>query len=223
MSLTLLALVCVLSAYTLSFKIAQRAWARYRQARKRRYQGGIEMALMEADVADVTRALRPRRPGDGLIVEELLLNFIRQLRGPAFDRLQHAAIRLGIVERNLKRLRSPSRYARGRALYALGELRVAEAVAPIVAALPNERLDLKLVALRALAAIGDPAAIPHFLAAAEQLPKAMSVRLASLILEFGAPGRSGVNALIARDPASFPPRVLVEILQLAAAAGEGAG
>ena len=126
---------------------------------------------MEADVADVTDALRPRRLGDGVIVEELLLHFIRQLRGPAFDRLQLAAIRLGIVGRNLRRLHSPSRYARGRALFALGELRVGAAVGPIVAALERERLDLKLVALRALAAIGDPAAIPYFVAAVEYLRK----------------------------------------------------
>jgi HEAT repeat protein len=222
MSLTLLALVCLLSAYTLAFKVLQRSWAGYRRKRKKKYQGGIEKALMEASVEEVTRALRPRRIGDGLIVEELLLNFIRQLKGPAFERLQHAAIRLGIVERNLKRLRSPSRFERGRALYALGELRIPEAVEPIARALGRERLDLKLVALRALAAIGDPESIPQFLEAAETLPKAMSVRLASLLLEFGAPGRKGVQTLIARNPGSFPPRVLVEILQLAAAAGEEA-
>lgn len=219
-SLSLLALVCLLSVYTLAFKILQRGWALYRQARKRQYQGGIEMALMEADLAEVARALRPRRLGDGRIVEELLLNFIPHLKGPAFDRLQKAAIQLGIVERNLRRLRSPSRHARGRALYALGALRAGTAVGAIVDSLKRERLDLQLVALRALAAIGDPAAIPPFLAAAENIPKAMSVRLASLMLEFGAAGRSGVQALIARSPGNFPPRVLIEILQLAASAGE---
>ena len=219
MSLALLALVCLLSVYTLAFKVLQRAGALYRLARGQFYRGGIEKALMDADLDEVVRALEPRRLGDGRIVEELLVGFARHLDGPAFERLQQAASRLGIVGKNIRRLRSPRRHVRGRAMNALGVLRVGAAVGDILAVLERERLDLQLVALRALAAIDDPAAIPYFLTAAERLPNAMLVRLASLMLEFGPPGAAGVHALVARHPASFPPRVLVEILRLSVDAG----
>lgn len=96
---------------------------------------------------------------------------------------------------------------------ALGFMRAPEAVPALVCAVAVERLELKLAALRSLAAIGDPAALPAFVQASLTLPPPLLPRLASLVLEFGSPGRDAAREIINRHPHSFPPGVVADILQ----------
>jgi hypothetical protein len=96
-------------------------------------------------------------------------------------------------------------------------MRAPQAVVGILDILGREPMDMKLVALRSLAAIGNPAVLPYFLKAADRLPPPMLPRLASLMLEFGAPARHWIGELINRHREAFPPRVIQEVLKETAA------
>ncbi|TBR26023.1 hypothetical protein EPO15_01045 [bacterium] len=215
-ALTSLAGVLVVSAVH-----GARAYAR--RARRKAYEEGIQAALGKAEAEALASALRSRIAGDGAVVEDALFGVLRRTDGPAAERLRQAALRLGLFERNLKALRSPSRGERVAAMQALGVLRAKQAVVPILSSFESESLDVRLVALKALADIGDPAAVPQFVAAAYTLPRVMVVRLAAMLPRFGPPGRRGVQVLVARFPASFPPRVMMDLLRQAALEPGGAG
>lgn len=215
-NLALLCLVCASYACAFLFMAYQRVRTRYRRSRREVYEDAVLGALKGGPAEELAAALRPRMPGDSGAVEEALLAVLRRMRGAQAERLREAALRLGLYERHLRALRSARPDERGRAMQALGALRAPQAVAPLLAGLERESLALKLVSLQALADIGDPEAVPHVIAAAYQLPRVMVLRLAQLLLRFGPPGRRGVQVLVARFPASFPPRVLLEVLRQAA-------
>lgn len=204
----------------MAYILAYRAWMSlrlaYRRTRARLYAPGVELVLMEESPAAVLAAFRPRRWGDDDIVLEVILDAMQNLSGPPFELLRRTAIELGLVERCLADLRARRSLRRGRAMEALGLMRAPQAIVALLDILEKEPMDLKLVALRALAQIGDPAVLPYFLKTAESLSPAMMVRLASLLLEFGPPGRQALSELVNRRPESFPPRVMRLILQEAA-------
>ena len=152
----------VLFVFTILFRIYQHLRLRYRTARRRLYDPAIEKVLMEEPLEEVIAALRPRRWGDGSVVQEVMVDNMRYLKGPPFDTLCTAAQRLGVVERNLAALKSRSKLRRGTAMDALGVMRAPQAVVGIIAILDQESMDMRLVALRALAAIGNPASLPTF-------------------------------------------------------------
>lgn len=219
-NLALCAGVLALVAAVPACEAFARARARYRDSRRRAYEDALRGALGGTDPEALAAALAPRLPGDAVVVEESLLAVLRGLRGPQGERLREAALRLGLYERHLRALRSPGRPERVRAMRALGVLRAKQAVAPLLAGFEAESLELKRLALKTLADIGDPAAVPHFVAAAYALPRVEVVPLAAMLLRFGPPGRRGVQTLVARFPASFPPRVMMEVLRQAAAGPE---
>lgn len=220
-NLALCAGVVALSAVVLAFAAVARARARRRGSRRKAYEDALRGALAGTDPAALAAALAPRLPGNGAAAEEALLAVLRGLGGPQGERLREAALRMGLYERHLRALRSPRRPERVRAMRALGALRAKQAVAPLLAGFEAESLELKRVSLKTLADIGDPAAVPHFVAAAYALPRIEVVPLAAMLLRFGPPGRRGVQTLVARFPASFPPRVMMEVLRQAAAGPEG--
>lgn len=212
-SLGLFWLVVALSAYMLLFRFYHSTRARYRASRALLYRPAVELALMEESQERIESALRPRRWGDADVIQDVLSEAMRHLQGPPFDALRTAALRLGLVARAQRALQARALHQRERAMEALGFLRVAEAVPSLIRALSEERMELKLGALRALAAIGDPAALPAFVAAAETLPPPLLPRLASLALEFGPPGRDAAREIVNRHPRSFPPGVVADLLQ----------
>lgn len=216
-TIALLWLVLAMAAYLVVFRAYHRARREYRSRRLAAYQPAIELVLMEEPHAAVVAALTPRLAGDGDCVQELVTENMRHLSGPPFETLRRASVELGFVDDNLRALRSWDRHRRGHAMERLGLLRCEEAVPGLVRALAREDLDLKLVAMRALAAIGDPAALPPILDAAAALPPGLLPRLASVMLEFGAPGRDAVRELMNRRAADFPqasvPALLKELSQ----------
>lgn len=215
-SFVLFAVVCALMAYILAYRLWLLARHKYRQRRRALYEPGIEKVLLEEDPKTILEAFRPRRWGDADIVLDVILDSAQHLTGPPFELLRRTAFELGLVERCLRELRCRRTLRRGRAMEALGLLRVPQAVVALIDILEKEPLDLKLTALRALAQIADPAVIPYFLRAAQTLPPPVMVRLVSLLLEFGAPGRAALPELIQRRPEAFSPRVMRLILQEAA-------
>lgn len=220
-TLVLAWIVLVLFVYMLVFRLYHALRGRYRAGRAALYEPAVELALLEEPLDRVVSAFRPRRLGDAGVVQEVLLAAMQHLKGAPFETLRQVAFRLGLIERNLRALKSRDRHARGNAMEALGVMRAPQGIVGILDVLRLESLDLQLVALRALAAIGDPAVLPYVLEAAGGLPPPLLPRAASLLLEFGPPGRKAVAELVNRHAASFPPRVLRETLQqLAEEAGD---
>lgn len=216
-SVFLLGAVILLTAYMIAFRSYHRARRHYRAGRAALYRPAIEQVLMEEPLDAVVATLRPRRWGDLDIVQEVMIESMRHLAGPPFETLKQAAGRLGLVEKDVAALRSPNPHRRGRAMDALGVMRSRLAVPALLAALDREPLDLKLVALRALAAIGDPAVLPAFKAEADRVPPTILPRLISLVFEFGPEGRRAAIEIINRRSSALPPIAIRDILvQLAA-------
>lgn len=212
--------VALLAAYMLLFRLYHAARLHWSARRGAVFQKGVELVLLEEPLEAVVEAFRPRYPGDRSVAETELTGAMRHLRGAPFDALGAAARRLGLVDSNLARLRSLRRRQRARAAENLGLMRCPEALEPLIALVRDDAPEVKLIALRSLALIGDPRALPAFVEVSDKLSPAMMVRLASLMMEFGSPARPFIAQLIARHPKAFPPRVMRLLLVEAAAAAE---
>lgn len=212
-SIVLFVLVSLLFAYVGLFKAYHLMRQSYREKRKALFRKGIELALMEEPVEQIVEALRPRRPLDAEIVEDVLVDSMRHLKGPPFEALREAALRLGCIERNLRWLKSRERHLRGRAMETLGLMRSKQGGQAILATLSLQPIDLQLVAMRALTSIGDAAALPRFLEICDKLPEPMLTRVASLMLDFGPAAHPHIRELFNKHPGAFPPRVFEEVLK----------
>lgn len=212
-SIGLFWIVVFLSVFMLCFRGYYYLRRRYEKSRKALYEPAVEQVLMEAPLEEILNTLRPKRWGDRLIVQGVILEAMRHLTGPPFLTFKYAAERLGFIERNIKDLDAANPHRRGMAIEALGIMRCTEAIGKLQELLLHERMNLKLVALRSLTAIGDPAVLPSFVAASDFLQPAVLIRLASLIMEFGPIGRPTIVELVNRHPEGFHPRALAELLK----------
>ena len=204
--------VILLAFYMVAFRAYHRLRARYRNSRAALYRPAIELVLMEEPYERVLETLRPRRWGDADVVQEVMIESMRHLAGPPFETLRRCALDLGLVAQDIATLRSGGRHRRGRAMEALGIMHSREGVPGLVAALDKEPLDLRLVALRALAAIGDESALPAFVAQADRVPRPLLPRLISLTFEFQEPGRRAAAEIINKYPQALPPAAVRDIL-----------
>lgn len=212
-SLAFLCLVCLMFASMIVLRLYHQTLHRYREARRKLYRSAVGKVLADAPLAEVVEAFRPKRWGDASIAQDVMIDAMRHLTGPPFELLSRAAQRLDVIERNLNWLRSRNKHRRGQAMEALGLMRTPQAVVGIIDILENEPLDMKLVALRALASIGDPHVLPYFVRISDELPPPMMPRLVSLMLEFGRAGHDKISEIINRHPECFSPRVLAELMR----------
>lgn len=212
-TIVLLMIVLAMSVYLLVLRAWIRLRTRYRAGRAALYRPAIELVLMEEPYEAIREALRPRRWGDGDIVQEVMVESMRHLEGEPFETLCRAARDLGFVADNERGLGSRDRHRRGHAMERLGLLRAHNSVPRIVELLVGERMDMQLVALRALAAIGDPSVLPHFVAVAGRMPPGLLPRTASMMLEFGVPGRDAVRELLNLRAADFPDASVPDLLK----------
>ncbi|HAH06640.1 MAG TPA: hypothetical protein DCM05_08970 [Elusimicrobia bacterium] len=217
MSIVFFWAVVALFVYIGLFKAYHRLRRKYRERRKAVFRLGVELTLMEEPYEKIVEAFRPRRLGDLDISKEVLVDSIRHLTGDPQRALLRVAGDLGFVEHTLRRLKAGSRHTRGRAMEDLGLLHCSQAIVAILSIMDQESLDLKIVALRSLAAIGDPAALPYFLRAADTLPPTLIPRLASLMLEFGPKSHPYVQQLINQHGDEFPSLLFEELLKELAA------
>ena len=211
-SIALFWLVLALTAYLLLLRTYHHFWALWRARRRKVFEPAVEKVLLEEPFEDVLAAFQPLLPGDEEAAQAVMTEAMTHLLGPPFETLRTAARRLGFVELNLSRLQSTRRHIRGRAMEILGIMHVAESRGALIRAAYEERLDLKLVALRSLALIKDPKDLVHFVAVARRLSPAMLVRLASLMMEFGPSAKPYIVELISQHPAAFPERAMKLLL-----------
>lgn len=211
-SVVLFAIVVCLAGYMLGFRAYHRLRREYRERRAALYRPAIELVLMEEPYQTVLAALRPRRASDSEIAQEVAIESMRHLEGAPFETLSRACGDLRWVDDDLRALRERGRRRRGRAIDALGVMRAKRAIPELVAALGREDLELRLVVLRALAAIGDPAALPALVDESDRLPRPLLPRLVSLVFEFGSEGRAAAAEIVNRHPRDFPPGAVKDIL-----------
>lgn len=212
-SIALFWIVILLAFYMLFYRTYYNLRERYNKSRKALYDPVVEMVIMEEPMENIIECLRPKRWGDTQIIQGVILDAARHLTGPPFETLKSAAEKLGFLELDRLELHSKSPHKRGRAMEALGIMRCVEAEGRLKELLLSEPMNLKLVALRALTAMGDPAILPAFIQVSDRLQPSVMVRLASLMLEFGRPGREAIVELVNRHPEGFHPRALAELLR----------
>ncbi len=209
----------LLILFMLMLRLYYLARRRYINSRRPIYEPAIELALTEEPQEKISAALKVRRWGDTEVVSEVLLEAMRHLTGHPFKLLQTAASELGLIEFNLRLIHSRSKLRRGKAMEALGIMRAQPGIKALASLLPELTMDMKLVALRALALIGEPSALPCFMSTSHSIPQAMLPRLASLMLEFGNPALPYIQDLIKEHPKAFSPASL-RILQAETALAE---
>jgi HEAT repeat protein len=90
--------------------------------------------------------------------EPTAVTLLGKVRGDAHRGLAEVFERRGVTERAMADLTHRDPVRRARAAELLGDLRLTEAVKPLCMLLNDHRADVRVVAVRALGAIGDPAA-----------------------------------------------------------------
>jgi HEAT repeat protein len=120
-----------------------------------------------------------------------------KVRGEAHQALAEVFARRGLTGRALRQLRHYDAVRRARAAEMLGNLRLAEAVGPVCQLLADRRPEVRVVAVRALGAIGHPdAAGPLIDALAREVPAHM---VADALARIGQPALPAVQAALRSD------------------------
>ncbi len=147
-------LVSALIASMVIHKTIRNQLDTYHDHRRALYQTRVIdfLSLEDASLAP----LRPLRPNDALVVEELLLRHAENLRGDLGNRLREAFEQLGYVDREIRRLGSRQDWIRVEAAHRLGLMRSPLALKPLRSCLRKAPRDLWLAASHAMATI-DPA------------------------------------------------------------------
>lgn len=96
---------------------------------------------------------------DAVVFAALLRSFSAQLQGAARERISQYFESNGHVRSALEDLSSRRAWRRAGAAYALGDMGSSAAVAPLVAALEDERREVRASAARSLGQLGEPAAV----------------------------------------------------------------
>ena len=159
-SAALLALVAFLTLTLIAIKAVRQVWQKYRRRREVYYRPAVLQAISGGPPLSGAADLRsPSRIGDRVIVEGLLLQWGRSVKGEAHDRLCVAFREAGFTDDELERLKSRRWWIRASAARKLGLMRCEKAAPDLVISLEDASLDVRLAAAWALGRLGDwPAA-----------------------------------------------------------------
>jgi HEAT repeat protein len=206
------------------------------RARDQRRRLAVEHAWRDPvdDLILHGRPLPPVSSSEQPVVLELLLRYRALLRGPEASHITNYLEQQGYVDQAVGGLRSRNRWRRASSAMLLGRMRSDAAVAALVDLMGDEDDDVRMVAARSLAAIGDPAAVEALTVALADPSRWTATTVASDLVEMGpaavptlveiasatASGRAGAQeaAVTAvrvlgeiRDPRAEP--VLIRLLQ----------
>ena len=131
-----------------------------RAGRERRRQQQVEeqRPLFEACVLSGKTLPRASRQAPDVLLD-LGLRYIVIVRGREARRIVDCLEQCGIIDDLLAQIKTRSAWRRAQAAASLGRLRIDRAVPELIAALDDTHEDVRTVAARALAAVGDPRAI----------------------------------------------------------------
>ncbi len=194
---------------------------RYRQRRRAALAAGPRRALL-AFVAD-----NGEDGGDDLVAigdeawkaaEPGALSLLGKLRGEAHLALVSVFLRRGTARRALADVRSRNRVRRARAAQILGDLELREAVPELCRLLTDRHAEVRVVAVRALGRIGDPAAAWRLIAGLDQPDPAPSLLVTHTLVQLGPDAEVTLSAAL-DHPQARVRAVCLEALGLLGATG----
>jgi HEAT repeat protein len=129
-------------------------------------------------------------------VEPGALRLLGKLRGEAHRALVSVFLRRGVARTALRDLRSRSRVRRARAAQVLGDLGLPEAVPEICLLLTDRHAEVRVVAVRALGRIGDPAAAWRLIAGLDQRDPVPSLLVTDALVQLGPEAEVTLSAAL---------------------------
>jgi HEAT repeat protein len=161
------------------------------EALDRRRRAFIEPAVLEHLGTASATPLRDKLPGsqsrrDRRLVEEILLESARIVKGNARDRMTAAFEALGSVREALGALRSRRWWRRADAAERLGLMRSGAAVEPLVALLNDPVAEVRIRAARALGLIRGSTSIRPLVSALADPSRWSAIRVAEILISVGA-------------------------------------
>ncbi|GLZ01977.1 HEAT repeat domain-containing protein [Actinoplanes sp. NBRC 103695] len=146
------------------------------------------------------------------------LGLLGKLRGEAHQALVSVFLRRGTARRALYDLRSRSRVRRARAAQVLGDLELRQAVPELCRLLTDRRAEVRVVAVRALGRIGDPAAAWRLIASLDQSDPVPSLLATHTLVQLGPEAEVTLSAAL-DHPEARVRAVCLEALGLLGATG----
>ncbi|MFC1522307.1 HEAT repeat domain-containing protein [Elusimicrobiota bacterium] len=179
----LLAAVLLLFVMIIIAKALGQAALWYEEKRRGVFMPAIDDIIAGADTGDID-GIRPRRPGDRLIIERLLLETMTPLSGVLVDHLGLLADRAAITACRIRELDAPDLATRAQAAEILGRLGSRASVPRLITALKQESGIFKTVAARSLGRIRDISAIPALVEGLENAGPGAARTFAQAIVSF---------------------------------------
>lgn len=146
------------------------------------------------------------------------LGLLGKLRGEAHLALVSVFLRRGTARRALYDLRSRSRIKRARAAQVLGDLELRQAVPELCRLLTDRHAEVRVVAVRALGRIGDPAAAWRIIASLDQSDPVPSLLATHTLVQLGPEAEVTLSAAL-DHPEARVRAVCLEALGLLGATG----
>jgi HEAT repeat protein len=146
------------------------------------------------------------------------IGLLGKLRGEAHLALVSVFLRRGIAGAALRDLRSRRRVRRARAAQVLGDLELREAVPELCRLLTDPHTEVRVVAVRALGRIGDPAAAWRLIASLDQPDPVSSLLATHTLVQLGLDAEVTLSAAL-DHPQARVRAVCLDALGLLGAAG----
>jgi HEAT repeat protein len=146
------------------------------------------------------------------------LGLLGKLRGEAYLALVAVFLRRGTARAALRDLRSRSRVRRARAAQVLGDLEQRQAVPELCRLLADRHGEVRVVAVRALGRIGDPAAAWRLIAGLDQADAVPSLLVTHTLVQLGPEAEVTLSAAL-DHPEARVRVVCLDALGLLGAAG----
>jgi HEAT repeat protein len=124
------------------------------------------------------------------------LALLGKLRGEAHQALVGVFLRRGVARDALRDLRSRSRVRRARAAQVLGDLELQAAVPELCRLLSDRHGEVRVVAVRALGRIGDPAAAWRLIAGLDRTDPVPSLLVTHTLVQLGAEAEVTLSAAL---------------------------
>ena len=146
------------------------------------------------------------------------LGLLGKLRGEAHQALVSVFLRRGTARAALRDLRSRSRIRRARAAQVLGDLELRQAVPDLCRLLTDRHAEVRVVAVRALGRIGEPAAAWRLIASLDQPDPVPSLLATHTLVQLGPDAEVTLSAALDHPEARIR-AVCLDALGLLGAAG----
>jgi len=157
----------------------------YRRSRRREIEPAI-LAFAHADTASPLPALGGRlRVRDRRVVEGVIFDHVHRVRGIERERLGRALEELGFVDRYLHRLRGPRWWSRADAAEKLGLAGAKRATEALVAAMDDEKPEVRIRAAKALGSVGGKRSVRPLIHALDEPNRWSTIRIADILSGMG--------------------------------------